>query len=167
MRRNDQTINIFTRKVINGNLITITYHGSNSWIMLSKRITANRRDENPDSQANTNTANVIRLLHPAVLLFITDLDDFIVSILVPQFAVCRDSPKFYLFDTDRTVKCTILLKNIRKTLVLSDYWQSPRIISIIFLCCTTNFTIMTRRPAEVFSLICTPGPAIYNTNGPM
>lgn len=47
--------------------------------MLSNRMTAKSRDENPDSQANKSTENVIRLLHPAVLLFITAFGDFILS----------------------------------------------------------------------------------------
>lgn len=40
-------------------------------------MTAKSRDENPDSHASKSTANVIKLLQPAVLLFITDLDVFI------------------------------------------------------------------------------------------
>lgn len=47
--------------------------------MLSKRITAKSRDENPDIHANNNTANVIKLLQPAVLLLIMEIFvDFIV-----------------------------------------------------------------------------------------
>lgn len=57
-----------------------TYHGSNSWIMLSKRITANKRDANPEIQANTSTANVIKLLQPiACRLFIKLFELFIVD----------------------------------------------------------------------------------------
>lgn len=43
-----------------------TYHGSNSWIMLSKRMTANNREEKPEIQATSRMANVIKLLQPAV-----------------------------------------------------------------------------------------------------
>lgn len=57
-----------------------TYHGSNSWIILSKRITANRREANPEIHANSNTANVIKLLQPAVFLLVAILFElFIVS----------------------------------------------------------------------------------------
>lgn len=37
-----------------------TYHGSNSWIMLSKRMTANSRDAKPAIQHISNTAKIIR-----------------------------------------------------------------------------------------------------------
>lgn len=40
-------------------------------------MTANSRDENPDIQARRSTANVIRLLHPAVFALMTGLDVFI------------------------------------------------------------------------------------------
>jgi hypothetical protein len=33
-------------------------------MMLSNRITANNRDENPDIHANNKTVNVIKLFHP-------------------------------------------------------------------------------------------------------
>lgn len=49
--------------------------------MLSNRMTAKSRDEKPDSQHNSSTANVIRLLHPAVLLFITAFGDFIFKLV--------------------------------------------------------------------------------------
>jgi hypothetical protein len=41
--------------------------------MLSNRITANKRDENPDIHANNKTVNVIKLFHPDEF----DIDDFI------------------------------------------------------------------------------------------
>lgn len=47
-----------------GRFETDTYHGSNSWIILSKRITANSLEEKPASHARSNTVNVIRLFHP-------------------------------------------------------------------------------------------------------
>lgn len=40
------------------------YHGSNSWIILSKRITANNLDEKPTNQAKAKTEKVKRLFHP-------------------------------------------------------------------------------------------------------
>lgn len=45
-----------------------TYHGSNSWMMLSNRMTANSRAENPDTHARKRMANVMRLFHPAGLV---------------------------------------------------------------------------------------------------
>lgn len=39
-------------------------HGSNSWMMLSKRMTANNLDENPANHANASTVNTIKLLAP-------------------------------------------------------------------------------------------------------
>lgn len=47
--------------------------------MLSKRMTANNLDENPDIQASSSIANVIKLLQPAVLRFITILDDLFIA----------------------------------------------------------------------------------------
>ena len=41
-----------------------TNHGSNSWMMLSKRMTANNLDENPANHANASTVNTIKLLAP-------------------------------------------------------------------------------------------------------
>jgi hypothetical protein len=41
--------------------------------MLSNRITANKRDVNPDIHANNKTVNVIKLFHPDEF----DIDDFI------------------------------------------------------------------------------------------
>jgi hypothetical protein len=41
--------------------------------MLSNRITANKREENPDIHANNKTVNVIKLFHPDEF----DIDDFI------------------------------------------------------------------------------------------
>lgn len=49
------------------------YQGSNSWMMLSNRITANKREENPEIHANNKTVNVIKLFHPDEF----DIDDFI------------------------------------------------------------------------------------------
>lgn len=47
--------------------------------MLSKRMTANNLDENPDIHASKSIANVIKLLQPAVLRFITILDDLFIA----------------------------------------------------------------------------------------
>jgi len=44
--------------------VNCTYHGSNSCMMLSNRITANRREANPESQASIKTVIVIKLFHP-------------------------------------------------------------------------------------------------------
>lgn len=41
--------------------------------MLSNRITANKREENPDIHANNKTVNVIKLFHPDEF----DIDNFI------------------------------------------------------------------------------------------
>ena len=41
-----------------------TYQGSNSWIILSKRMTANNRELNPASHASESTKNAIKLFHP-------------------------------------------------------------------------------------------------------
>lgn len=41
------------------------HHGSNSCIILSNRMTANNRAENPDTHAKKRMANVMRLFHPA------------------------------------------------------------------------------------------------------
>lgn len=38
--------------------LSSTYQGSNSWIILSNRITAKSRDANPETQAKKRTANV-------------------------------------------------------------------------------------------------------------
>lgn len=54
----------------------ITYQGSNSWMILSNRMTANNRDANPDIHASIRTANVIKLLQPAALRLITVLFEF-------------------------------------------------------------------------------------------
>lgn len=43
-----------------------TYQGSNSWIILSNRITANNRDAKPANQASVRTVTVINVLKPAV-----------------------------------------------------------------------------------------------------
>lgn len=43
-------------------------------MMLSKRMTANRRDEKPEIQANRRMAKVIRLLQPAVFRLMIDSD---------------------------------------------------------------------------------------------
>lgn len=40
------------------------HHGSNSWIILSKRITANNRELKPASHASASTKNAIKLFHP-------------------------------------------------------------------------------------------------------
>lgn len=45
-----------------------TNHGSNSCMMLSNRMTANSRAENPDTHAKKRMANVMRLFHPAGLV---------------------------------------------------------------------------------------------------
>lgn len=47
-----------------GQRLFVTYQGSNSWMMLSKRITANNLELNPPIHANANTKNTIRLFHP-------------------------------------------------------------------------------------------------------
>lgn len=48
-------------------------------MILSNRITANRRDANPEIHANINTAKVIKLLQPAAFrLIIIFLEVFIV-----------------------------------------------------------------------------------------
>lgn len=41
-----------------------TNHGSNSWMILSKRMTANNLDENPASHAKARTVNTIKLFAP-------------------------------------------------------------------------------------------------------
>ena len=41
-----------------------TYQGSNSWIMLSNRITANKRALKPANQARAKTKNTIKLFQP-------------------------------------------------------------------------------------------------------
>lgn len=41
--------------------LTTTHHGSNSWMMLSNRMTAKSRDENPQTQARKRMAKVIKL----------------------------------------------------------------------------------------------------------
>lgn len=43
--------------------------------MLSNRMTANKRDEKPDIQATSSTANVMSELHPAVLRLISEAED--------------------------------------------------------------------------------------------
>lgn len=53
-----------------------TYQGSNSWMILSNRMTANNRDANPDIHASIRTANVIKLLQPAALRLITMFFEF-------------------------------------------------------------------------------------------
>ena len=50
-------------------LLIITYHGSNSWIMLSKRITAKRRLAKPTSHAKDRMVKVRRDCHPIVCAF--------------------------------------------------------------------------------------------------
>ena len=40
------------------------YQGSNSWIILSNRITANNRELKPASHASDRTKNAIKLFHP-------------------------------------------------------------------------------------------------------
>lgn len=48
-------------------------------MILSNRMTANKRDANPDIHASINTANVIKLLQPADFRLINEpLDVFIV-----------------------------------------------------------------------------------------
>jgi hypothetical protein len=42
-------------------------------MMLSNRITANKRDENPDIHANNKTVNVIKLFHP---------DEFVIDVFI-------------------------------------------------------------------------------------
>ena len=45
----------------------LSYQGSNSWMMLSNRMTANSLEEKPASHARARTVNTIRLLAPAGL----------------------------------------------------------------------------------------------------
>ena len=45
-------------------VVLFAYHGSNSWMMLSKRMTAKSRDEKPANHANANTVNTIKLFAP-------------------------------------------------------------------------------------------------------
>ena len=40
------------------------YQGSNSWIILSKRMTANNRELKPASHASASTKNAIKLFQP-------------------------------------------------------------------------------------------------------
>lgn len=44
----------------------IVYHGSNSWMMLSNRMTANNLELNPTSQASDKMKNVSKLCHAPV-----------------------------------------------------------------------------------------------------
>lgn len=44
-----------------------TYQGSNSWIILSNRITAKSLEAKPDTHAKRRTVNVIKLFQPAEL----------------------------------------------------------------------------------------------------
>lgn len=49
-------------------IIKNTYQGSNSCMILSKRITANNREANPEIQASSKTVKVIRELSPAAFV---------------------------------------------------------------------------------------------------
>lgn len=64
--------------------------------MLSNRMTANSRDENPDSQANRSTANVIKLLQPAVFALIVGLGVFILICGGLSAPVTPLNVRFYL-----------------------------------------------------------------------
>lgn len=44
--------------------IAQTHHGSNSWIILSNLMTANKREANPQTHANNKTVKTIKLFHP-------------------------------------------------------------------------------------------------------
>lgn len=72
-----------------------TYQGSNSWMMLSKRMTANSREEKPDIQASRRMANVIKLLQPAVFRLIKAAADLPLD-LAPVLIVCGCWVVFHL-----------------------------------------------------------------------
>lgn len=58
----------------------LTYQGSNSWIILSNRITAKSLEAKPDTHANRRTVNVIKLFQPAGL----ENNDFISLLAMKQ-----------------------------------------------------------------------------------
>lgn len=103
--------NIFTwnvRKVMIINSILITYHGSNSWIMLSKRITAKSLDAKPASQASVSTVTVMRVLKPAVLLNMPLLRPSLGIAAVVAGILVSDSPncshKLYFIHQNPTIQ---------------------------------------------------------------
>lgn len=49
------------------NSFLLFYHGSNSCMMLSKRMTANSLEEKPASHASSSTTKIMRLLAPPAL----------------------------------------------------------------------------------------------------
>ena len=51
-----------------------SYHGSNSWMMLSNLMTAKSLDENPASHARANTVKTIKLLAPEGFNNLEELD---------------------------------------------------------------------------------------------
>lgn len=82
----NQPLLLSHRQTPQKNKLTRTHHGSNSWIILSKRMTANKRDEKPEIQANRRIAKVIKLLQPAVFrLIIANAD--LPLVLPPAFIV--------------------------------------------------------------------------------
>lgn len=73
-----------------------SYQGSNSWMILSKRITANRRLAKPPNQARKRTVKVSRDCHPMVW----DLTSFSV-ILVSSLSVSLDTRSTSILDSQR------------------------------------------------------------------
>lgn len=72
-------------------------------------MTANRREENPEIQASKSTANVIKLLQPAVLRFIiVDLVLFIVNFDLVYFYLFRSMFRYGKMTVSR-VRVALLL----------------------------------------------------------
>ena len=77
-------------------------HGSNSWMMDSKRITANSRDANPTIHANANTTKTISDLDPAALRIDDDddadaaVDGDFAAVAVDIFEAFETASRFFL-----------------------------------------------------------------------
>ena len=73
--------------------MTVSHHGSNSWMMLSNLITANRRELNPTSHASANIANDNRLFHPPEFHI-----DVRMSVFTPASAIFATFTTFWSID---------------------------------------------------------------------
>ena len=65
-----------------------SYHGSNSWMMLSKRITANRRELKPTSHARVKIAKDNRLFNPLGFHIVVRR-----SVFIPASAIFFPKPR--------------------------------------------------------------------------
>lgn len=105
--------------------------------MLSKRMTANRRDENPEIHASKSTANVIKLLQPAVLRFIiVDLVLFIVYFNLVFFYLFRS-----IFRSGKTTASRVFGRTFINLIQLDGSFEKKNYYLLFFhlICSAEHF----------------------------